>query len=150
MVVAGILLALEKMKQTHITLDSLTGETKEGEMDGEKIYKHIQAQLKSANLSPEVKREKILLEFAVIKNSTKINEIHPYLQCTPLKHYVRFIKENIFDSIHTIKNSYDYLSVFYSEFMRFSGGDGQTLGIVLTPNHITELFCDLADLKKHR
>lgn len=31
--------------------------------------------------------------------------------------------------------------------MRFSGGDGQTLGIVLTPHHITELFCDLIDLK---
>ena len=31
--------------------------------------------------------------------------------------------------------------------MSYSGGDGQTLGIVLTPKHITELFCDLVDLK---
>ena len=31
--------------------------------------------------------------------------------------------------------------------MSYSGGDGQTLGIVLTPKHITELFCDLAQLK---
>ncbi|WP_337197625.1 N-6 DNA methylase [Campylobacter sp. W0066.2] len=69
------------------------------------------------------------------------------INCTPLRHYAKYIKENIFESIHTIKNSDDYLGIFYSEFMRFSGGDGQTLGIVLTPTHITELFCDLVDLK---
>lgn len=32
--------------------------------------------------------------------------------------------------------------------MRYSGGDGQTLGVVLTPHHITELFCDLIALNK--
>ena len=31
--------------------------------------------------------------------------------------------------------------------MSYAGGDGQDLGIVLTPKHITDLFCDLADLK---
>lgn len=31
--------------------------------------------------------------------------------------------------------------------MSYSGGDGQSLGIVLTPKHITELFCDLANIK---
>ena len=31
--------------------------------------------------------------------------------------------------------------------MSYSGGDGQTLGIILTPKHITQLFCDLADLR---
>ena len=31
--------------------------------------------------------------------------------------------------------------------MSYSGGDGQTLGIILTPKHITELFCDLLDVK---
>jgi type I restriction-modification system DNA methylase subunit len=31
--------------------------------------------------------------------------------------------------------------------MSYSGGDGQSLGIVLTPKHITDLFCDLAELK---
>ena len=41
----------------------------------------------------------------------------------------------------------DYLGRFYGEFMSYSGGDGQNLGIVLTPKHITELFCDLVDLK---
>lgn len=31
--------------------------------------------------------------------------------------------------------------------MSYGGGDGQELGIVLTPKHITDLFCELADLK---
>lgn len=31
--------------------------------------------------------------------------------------------------------------------MSYSGGDGQTLGIILTPKHITQLFCDLLNLK---
>ena len=39
------------------------------------------------------------------------------------------------------------LGLFYGEFIRFSGGDGQSLGVVLTPSHITDLFCELASLK---
>ncbi len=31
--------------------------------------------------------------------------------------------------------------------MSYSGGDGQSLGIVLTSEHITELFCELVELK---
>lgn len=31
--------------------------------------------------------------------------------------------------------------------MSCSSGDGQTLGIVLTPKHITQLFCNLLDVK---
>lgn len=43
-------------------------------------------------------------------------------------------------------SSLDLLGNFYGEFLRYSGGDQQGLGIVLTPRHITELFADLADL----
>ena len=31
--------------------------------------------------------------------------------------------------------------------MSYSGGDGQTLGIVLTPRHICDLFCDLLNIQ---
>lgn len=41
----------------------------------------------------------------------------------------------------------DYLGRFYGEFVSYSGGDGQSLGVVLTPSHITDLFCELVDLK---
>lgn len=40
----------------------------------------------------------------------------------------------------------DIVGQFYGEFLRYTGGDGKGLGIVLTPRHITELFADLANL----
>lgn len=152
LVVAGILLALDEMRTKNLDLEYLNNDKVDS--DGKKIYELIESNLKRSNLAPEVKRDKVLIQFSVIKDTKKINELCEItdkkglkISCTPLKHYVKFIKENIFDSIHTIKNSDDYLGIFYSEFMRFSGGDGQTLGIVLTPTHITELFCDLVGLK---
>ena len=41
---------------------------------------------------------------------------------------------------------YDILGQFYSEFIRYVYGD-KKLGLVLTPQHVTELFVDIADLK---
>lgn len=38
------------------------------------------------------------------------------------------------------------LAGFMVVLMSYSGGDGQSLGI-LTPKHITKLFCDLLDLE---
>lgn len=45
--------------------------------------------------------------------------------------------------------SFDILGHFYQEFLSYTGGDKKGLGIVLTPPHITELFCDLADVQKN-
>lgn len=152
LVVAGILLALDEMTVQKLTLEHLNND--EIDTDGEKIYKLITNNLKRSHLTPQTKFDKVLTQFAVIKDTKKINESCQItdkkglkISCTPLKHYAKFIKEHIYDSAGNIHNSYDYLGVFYSEFMRFSGGDAQGLGIVLTPHHITELFCDLVDLK---
>lgn len=40
---------------------------------------------------------------------------------------------------------YDILGQFYSEFIRYVYGD-KKLGLVLTPQHVTELFVDIADI----
>ncbi len=40
---------------------------------------------------------------------------------------------------------YDVLGRFYTEFIRYAGTDKKT-GLVLTPQHITGLFCDLVGL----
>lgn len=152
LIVSGILLALDEMKENNLNLEYLNND--EDITDGEKLYELIEKNLKRARLSPETKRDKVLSQFSVIKDTKKINELCEILNkdgtkinLTPLKYYSRFVKEKIYDNIQNIKNSEDYLGRFYSEFMRFSGGDAQSLGIVLTPRHITELFCKLADLK---
>lgn len=41
----------------------------------------------------------------------------------------------------------DTVSQFYVEFLRYANND-KGLGIVLTPPHITELFCELAEINK--
>lgn len=66
---------------------------------------------------------------------------------TPLRHYTDFLYDHIFKSVKFHASAEDYIGLFYGEFMSYSGGDGQSLGIVLTPKHITTLFCDLLDLK---
>jgi type I restriction-modification system DNA methylase subunit len=145
LVVSGILLALREIEFKNFSIDSLTGD--ETSTDGEKIYEAIEKNLKRANVSPQVKKDKLLSQFLVIKDTKAINEVNEYLKKTPLKHYTEFLYENIYKNIKYIQSPEDYIGRFYGEFMSYSGGDGQSLGIVLTPKHITELFCDLVELK---
>ncbi|MGI6258855.1 MAG: HsdM family class I SAM-dependent methyltransferase [Anaerolineaceae bacterium] len=144
LIVSGILLALREIDQGGFSIESLTGDT--NNTDGEKIYAAIESNLRRANVSPDVKREKLLNQFSVIKDTFKINQIDPNLGKTPNRHYTEFLHDSIYKSIRYLQNGEDYLGRFYSEFMSYSGGDGQSLGIILTPRHITELFCDLLDL----
>lgn len=145
LVVSGILLALREMEHKGFSIESLVGD--ETFTDGEKIYEAIERNLRRANVSPEVKKDKLLSQFLVIKDTKAINEINEYLHKTPLKHFTEFLYENIYKNIKYIHSAEDYLGRFYGEFMSYSGGDGQSLGIVLTPKHITELFCNLVELK---
>lgn len=43
---------------------------------------------------------------------------------------------------------YDVLGRFYREFIRYAGTDKKT-GLVLTPQHITEFFCDIVNLNRN-
>lgn len=145
LIVSGILLALREMEHKGFSIDSLIGD--QTNTDGEKIYEAIEKNLKRANVAPQVKKDKLLSQFLVIKDTKAINEVNEHLKKTPLKHYTEFLNNNIYKNIKHIHSSEDYLGRFYGEFMSYSGGDGQSLGIVLTPKHITELFCDLVELK---
>lgn len=145
LIVSGILLALRESEYKNFSIDDLTGDTVKS--DGQKIYDAINANLKRANVAPEVKKDKILSQFAFIKDTVKLNEIEPKLNKTPLKHFAEYLNEKIYKSIRYNSSAEDYIGRFYGEFMSYSGGDGQTLGIILTPKHITQLFCDLANLQ---
>lgn len=48
----------------------------------------------------------------------------------------------------TIYHEWDIVGQFYGEFLRYTGGDGKGLGIVLTPRHVTELFALIANVQK--
>lgn len=142
LVVSAILLALQDV---NFSVDNLIGHSRS--TDGIKIYNSVKNYLYDVKVSPEVKLNKVLNQFNIIKDRTLLNQIDTKLTKTPLRYFTEFIKTNILASIKA-NSKEDVLGNFYGEFMRYSGGDGQTLGVVLTPNHITELFCDLLELKK--
>lgn len=141
LVVSGILLALD---DRFFKIDDLIGD--EVTTDGELIYEAIQRRLKASNVGPDVKRDKLMSEFAIIRTSARLNEIDSKLGKTPLKFYTEFLKKNVFDNIKYHSTSEDFIGRFYGEFMSYSGGDGQSLGIILTPRHICDLFCEILNV----
>lgn len=145
LIVSGVLLALREAEYKNFSLEDLTGD--DINTDGEKIFSAIESNLKRSKVAPEVKRDKIISQFSIIKDTQVLNEINETLKKTPLKHFAEFLYDKIYKSIKYSSSSEDYLGRFYGEFMSYSGGDGQTLGIVLTPKHITDLFCELVDIQ---
>lgn len=142
LVVSGILLALD---DPFFDVDKLKGDAYT--TDGKQIYDAIERRLQRSNVGPDAKRDKLMSEFAIIRTSARLNEVDVTLGKTPLKFYTEFLKRNVFDAIKFKSSSEDFIGRFYGEFMSYSGGDGQSLGIVLTPAHICDLFCDLVDIK---
>lgn len=60
-----------------------------------------------------------------------------------LRDFIILINENILPYIHN--SQFDVLGKFYTQFIRYAGTDKKT-GLVLTPSHITNFFCEIADL----
>lgn len=147
LVVAGILLALDEIEYGGFNINALTGDQIVGNRDGDKLINAIKTRLTRSNVGPDAKKDKLLAEFAILQTSFRLNEINNTLGKTPLKYYTEFLYEHVFKNIKYQKTSEDFIGRFYGEFMRYSGGDGQTLGIVLTPQHITDLMCELVGVK---
>ena len=145
-VVSGILLALDEIERGNFEIKSLKGD--KIKTDGQKIFDAIESKLLRDPIKPERKRDKIFAQFNIFKTSEILNTINPTLEKTPLRYFAEFLYKHIYKTIKLTTTSEDYLGRFYSEFMSYGGGDGQELGIILTPKHITDLFCDLAQLKK--
>lgn len=139
LVVSAILLALE---DPNFTPDGLVGNRVD--TDGAKVFRALGNYLHGAKI-PENKRDVVLERFSFIKTG-KMSELDSRLGKTPMKYFVEQIR-NKMGIAHEDHPSHDLLGKFYGEFVKYSGGDGKGLGIVLTPKHITDLFCDLLDIK---
>ncbi len=138
--VSAILLAL--MEKSHgFTLDQLKGDSVN--TDGKILYGYIEDSLRHASIPPGVKLTRIKEQFTFIKNRPVLNTVRADLDMTPLKFFADFIDRKVCRNF----TSEDYIGRFYSEFIRYTGGNAQSLGVVITPRHITELFCDLVDLR---
>ncbi len=146
LVVSGILLALDERKSKNFNLDMLTGDQTIGARDGDKIMAAIRSRLTRSNVGPDAKKDKLMAEFSIIQTSFRLNGYSDALKKTPLEYFTEFLNDRVYKSIRYQQSSEDFIGRFYGEFMRYSGGDGQSLGIVLTPRHITDLMCDLLDI----
>lgn len=145
LVVSGILLALDEVETGNFSIDSLTGNSVK--TDGQKIFEAISSRLTRSSVGPEAKKDKVLSEFSVITTSVQLNALHSNLGETPLRFFTQFLYDKVFMPIKMHISTEDFIGRFYGEFMRYSGGDGQGLGIILTPRHITDLMCDLVQVK---
>jgi len=141
LVVSAILLSL---CNEDFKIESLTGDNKN--TDGNKLFTALSYYMEKVEVTPNTKKDKVLAQFNLVKDRTILSQIDPRLQKTPLKYFTEYLQKNVFATMksNTVE---DVLGRFYGEFIRFSGGEGQTLGVVLTPAHITELFCDLIEIK---
>ena len=74
------------------------------------------------------------------KKSKKVED-----SLTVLKECIIYLKKNVYPLIRHANIGFDVLGRFYIEFIRYAASE-QKLGLVLTPAHITELFCDLGEL----
>ena len=98
---------------------------------------------------PIFKEEKVKINKALIgKENKKSNEKKKNQEVSTIeeiKEIVTYLYKNIYPLVTMDNAGFDVLGKFYTEFIRYAGSS-QSQGLVLTPQHITELFCDLADI----
>lgn len=147
-VVSGILLALCKKGFSTTDLTCGEGDNKEERRtDGQKIYDAIEKYVRhEAEAMPDEKVNRLLNQFQFIKLRPNLSERHPRLGKSPLKYFAEYINSKVLTAIQS-NTPEDVLGRFYGEFLSYSAGDGKGLGIVLTPSHITQLMCELVDVK---
>lgn len=143
-VVSAILLALE---EESFDIDDLKSLDRIGATDGDKIFNSVEIYLTNSGIIPFAKRGELLDQFNFIRNDITLNNKKDTLNMSPLKYFAIKLK----DDLHTkIKNTdMDILGNFYGEFVKYGGNDGNSLGIVLTPRHITNLMTELIDINKN-
>lgn len=144
LVVSAILLALQEEEYNNFSTESLTCD--EVLTDGKKIFDALASHMDRVKVQPQVKKDRVLDQFRLIYNRPHLSAYNEQLGKSPLRYFAEYLHSQILTAICN-NSPEDVLGRFYGEFIRYSGGDGQTLGVVLTPKHITSLFADLAEIK---
>lgn len=73
----------------------------------------------------------------------------PMTNDNSLRWYIQELDMKIKPMMNYSDSSIDALGEFYQEFIKFSNGDdGKSLGIVLTPQHLTDFMCEVSGLNK--
>jgi type I restriction-modification system DNA methylase subunit len=144
LLVSGVLLALMD-KGFEVAFNKY-----EGEELAVETFNSIKKIIDKAELGDthEAKKKAVINAFSFIAHHPELQKIDIKRNESPLLHIIRDLHIHVqpFTKDHY---DFDIIGNFYGEFIRYTGGDGKGLGIVLTPKHITDLFAELAKLDKN-
>ncbi|MBP3709191.1 MAG: N-6 DNA methylase [Treponema sp.] len=140
--IAGILIALndEDFCKSYSSLTSY-----------KLVMQNIQTAIENVLAESDIKNSRISYiksVFKTLQENTKFSEI-PLGHKKAITWYIEQLEMKIKPMMNYADSTLDALGVFYHEFIKYSGGDGSGLGIVLTPQHLTEFMCDLAGVNKN-
>ena len=140
--IAGILIALndEDFSKSYSLLTSYKS-----------VMQNIQNAIENVLRESDIKNSRINYikqVFNTLLDNTKFAEI-PLGHSKSITWYIEQLEMKIKPMMDYADSTVDALGVFYHEFIKYSGGDGSGLGIVLTPQHLTEFMCDLAGINKN-
>jgi len=140
--IAGILIALsdDDFCKMYATLPSF-----------KTVMSSVQAAIENVLKNSGIKSDRatyIKQVFKTLQDNTKFASI-PLIQKKSINWYIEQLELKIKPMMDYADSTIDALGVFYHEFIKYSGGDGSGLGIVLTPQHLTEFMCSLAGVNKN-
>ena len=152
--ISSILVALQdnvfvdSYKSHHTNEDSKGYNPNESLIDS--LLSSCENVLRKNNLDAR-KRETIISEYTGIRQHIDFRSKYITVKGnrrrnTILRNLINDLNENVLP--HVSNDGFDVLGKFYTQFIRYAGSDKKT-GLVLTPTHITDLFCDLADLNEN-
>lgn len=97
---------------------------------------------------PIDKIDEIYRKFMEVRTVIGIKSI-PLSDDYSLRWYINQLEMKIKPMMDYLGNTIDALGIFYHEFITYSSGDGNALGIVLTPQHLTEFMAELINIDKN-
>ncbi len=94
---------------------------------------------------PNIKKSNLLNQFKILKEHPQFIRKSKKYSNGAFFTLISEIRTKVFPYIDVLKN-HDILGSFFNEFLKYSGGDKQSFGVVLTPHHITSFAAKLAEL----
>lgn len=140
--IAGILIALQDSGFRN-SWDNIT--------DVSVLLNSLVGSIERILVKSDIKKDKvdsIKHSFSKIQSNEKLKLIK-LGESGSLAWFIDQLEMRILPMMNHYEYTEDALSIFYHEFIKYSGGDGKGLGIVLTPKHLTEFMCDLGEVNKN-
>jgi type I restriction enzyme M protein len=145
LIVSAILLALQ-----HKPFRTGWPQAEDNTLSDE-LMQALAAKVRSA-IQEESRRELMLSAYDFVRTHPELGaqvRIRTKGKAEQIASPLRVLLQDLEDEVLGFVDTYEGIDVvgqFYAEFLRYTGGDGKGLGIVLTPRHLTELFAQLIEV----